>query len=86
MWRHLLLLVPLVIAGLLAFLLWTTALPLAMGLAMSTALVVYAAWRAKGLPAVIGAEGLRGRRAEAVSTSIRWPRPGNQSPRSEQSR
>lgn len=64
---HLLLLVPLVIAGLLALLPWTTALPLAMGLATSTALVVDAVGRAMRRPVVTGAPGLRGSCGEASS-------------------
>lgn len=67
MWCHLLLLAPLVIAGLFVFLPWTTALPLGALVAVPTALIAYAGWRALRQPVVTGAEALRGRRGEAVS-------------------
>jgi hypothetical protein len=70
MWCHVLL-VPLAIAGLLAFLPWTAALPRAMGLAMSTALVVYAARWAMRRPVVTGAQGLRGSCGEAGLVRLR---------------
>lgn len=66
MWCHLLLLAPLVIAGLFVFLPWTTALPLGALVAVPTALIVHAGWRAMRQPVVTGAEGLRGSRGEAL--------------------
>ena len=75
MWGHLLLVVPLVIPGLLAVPPWTTALPVAMGLAVPTALVAHAAWRVMRQPVVTGAHGLRGHRGEAVrdvNPDARW--------------
>lgn len=67
MWCHLLLLVPVIIAGLLAFLPWTTALPLAVSLGVPTALIAYAGWRAMRQPVATGREAVLGARGEAVS-------------------
>lgn len=49
------------------FLPWTTALLLGALVAVPTAFIVYAGWRALRQPVVTGAEALRGRRGEAVS-------------------
>ena len=67
MWCHLLLLAPLIIAGLFVFLPWTIALPLATFVAVPTAFIGYAGWRALRQPVATGVEALRGRRGEAVS-------------------
>lgn len=67
MWCHLLLLVPLIVAGLFLFLPWTTALPIAGLLGGGTALVVYYAWRAMRQRVVTGLEALVGDRGEAAT-------------------
>ena len=67
MWCHLLLLVPLILAGLFPFLPWTTALPIAGLLGGGTALVVYYGWRAMRQPVATGRDALLGGQGEAVS-------------------
>jgi membrane-bound serine protease (ClpP class) len=66
-WCHLLLGVPLVIAGLFYFLPWTTALPVAVILAVGTGVIAWYSARALLEPAVTGKEALVGRVGEAVS-------------------
>jgi membrane-bound serine protease (ClpP class) len=67
MWCHLLLLVPVAIAGVFWFLPWTTALPMAVVLTAGTAMVVAVAWRAMRRPVATGREAMVGRAGEAVS-------------------
>jgi membrane-bound serine protease (ClpP class) len=67
MWCHLLLLMPIAIAGLLWFLPWTTAVPMVAVLVAGTATVIAVAWRATRQPAAIGRESMIGRGGEAVS-------------------
>src|SRR5437879_11035560 len=67
MWCHLLVLVPVVLAGLFVFLPWTTALPVAVALGVGTTLVISAAWQAMRRQVAIGREAEVGRRGEAVS-------------------
>jgi membrane-bound serine protease (ClpP class) len=66
-WCHLLLLVPVIMAALFMVFPWTTALVIAAPMGVATALIAYAGWRALRRPVVIGADGLHGRRGEAVS-------------------
>ncbi|MBI2555464.1 MAG: hypothetical protein HYV92_13830 [Candidatus Rokubacteria bacterium] len=66
-WCHLLLGVPLVIAGLFLFLPWTTALPISLVLALGTAVIAYYGARALRQPAVLGKEAMIGSLGEAVS-------------------
>lgn len=67
MWCHLLLLVPLIIAGLFVFLPWTTALPIALLVGVGTAVISYYGWLALRQPVAIGRETIVGRQGEAVS-------------------
>ncbi len=67
MWCHLLLLAPVVIAGLFLVLPWTTALPIALVVAAGTVAIVYQGWRAVRQPVATGPEALLGGPAEAVS-------------------
>lgn len=67
MWCHLLLGVPLVIAGLLIFLPWTTALPMALVLGIGTAVIIYYVARTLREPIVTGKEAMIGSVGEAVS-------------------
>lgn len=66
-WCHLLLGVPLVIAGLFLFLPWTTALPIASVLAIGTAVIAYYSAQALRQPAVTGKEAMIGSPGQAVS-------------------
>jgi membrane-bound serine protease (ClpP class) len=66
-WCHLLLGVPLAIAGLFLFLPWTTALPVALTLSIGTAVIAYYSARALRQPPVTGKEALLGKAGEAVS-------------------
>ena len=66
-WCHLLLGVPLVIAGLFVFLPWTTAVPIALSLAIGTAVIGYYSARALRQPPVAGKEAMVGLAGEAVS-------------------
>lgn len=56
-----------VIVGLFLFLPWTTALPIALLLAIGTAVIGYYSAKALRQPAVTGKEAMKGRVAEAVS-------------------
>ncbi|MBI4014135.1 MAG: hypothetical protein HY359_17590 [Candidatus Rokubacteria bacterium] len=64
---HLLLVMPLVIAGLFVFLPWTAALPLAATLAVGTVAIAYPVLRAHLGPVVTGREALVGAAGQAVS-------------------
>ncbi len=64
---HLVLLVPIITAGLFLLLPWTTALPAAAALAAGTALIVYPTVRALRRPVVTGREALLGAPGQAVS-------------------
>ena len=66
-WCHLLLGVPLVIVGLFFFLPWTTALPVALVLAIGTAVIGYYSARALRQPPVTGKVAMVGQAGEAVS-------------------
>lgn len=66
-WCHVLLGVPLIIAGLFIFLPWITAVPIALVLAVGTAVIGYYAASALRQPPVTGKEALVGRVGEAVS-------------------
>lgn len=66
-WCHLLLGVPLVIAGLFLVLPWTTALPIALGLAVGTGVIAYQAARALRQRPVTGREAMVGAAGEAVN-------------------
>ncbi len=67
MWCHLLLGVPLIIAGLFLFLPWTTALPIALVLGIAAAVIGYQGARALGRPVSTGQEAMVGRVGEAAS-------------------
>lgn len=67
MWCHLLLGVPLIIAGLFLFLPWTTALPISLILATGTAMIAYYSTRALLQRPVTGKEAMIGGVGEAVS-------------------
>lgn len=67
MWCHLLLLVPLIIAGLFVFLPWTAALPISGLLAGGTALIVYYGWLAMRRRVTTGLEALVGVHGEAAT-------------------
>lgn len=66
-WCHLLLGVPLVIAGLFLFFPWTTALPVALVLAIGTAVIAYYSAQALRQPPVTGKEAMIGSLGHAVS-------------------
>lgn len=66
-WCHLLLGVPLVIAGLFLFLPWTTALPLSLLLGIGTVVITYYSARALRQPVTTGKEAMIGRWGKAVS-------------------
>lgn len=66
-WCHLLLGVPLVIAGLFLFLPWTAALPIALVLAIGTGVIVYHSARALRERPVAGKEAMVGGMGEALS-------------------
>lgn len=66
-WCHLLLGVPLVIAGLFLLLPWTTALPVALVLAVGTGVIVYYSGQALRQRPVTGKEAIVGGMGEAVS-------------------
>lgn len=66
-WCHLLLGVPLVIAGLFFFLPWTTALPIASFLAIGTAVIAYYSAQALRQPVTTGKEAMVGSVGEAVN-------------------
>ena len=66
-WCHLLLGVPVVIAGLFIFLPWTTALPIALVLGIGTAAIAYYGAQALRQPPVTGREAMVGGMGEAVS-------------------
>lgn len=66
-WCHLLLGVPLVIAGLFLFLPWTTALPIALVLAIGTAVITYYGAQALRQPATTGKEAMIGSVGQAVN-------------------
>ena len=67
MWCHVLLAMPLVIAGLFVFLPWTTALPLAATLGIATAAIALGVVQAHLRPVVTGREALVGASGQAVS-------------------
>lgn len=67
MWCHLLLGVPLVIAGLFIFLPWTTALPISLFLALGTALITYYGAQALRQPVTTGKEAMIGSVGQAVN-------------------
>lgn len=66
-WCHLLLGVPLVITGLFLFLPWSTALPIALVIAIGTGAIAYYGARALRQPMVTGKAALVGAIGEAVS-------------------
>lgn len=66
-WCHLLLGVPLLIAGLFLFLPWTTALPIALVLGFLTAVIAYQAARTIHQPVTTGQEAMIGGMGHAVS-------------------
>jgi len=66
-WCHLLLGVPLVIGALFLFLPWTTALPIALVIALGTTVIVYYGVQALRQPAVTGKEALVGGVGRVVS-------------------
>ena len=66
-WCHLLLGVPLVIAGLFVFLSWTTALPIALVLAAGTGVIAYYSAQALRQPVATGKEAMVGKMGAVVS-------------------
>ena len=67
MWCHLLLLVPVIIAGLFVFLPWTTAVPIALLLGGGTAVIAYYGSLALRQRVATGREALMGSQGEAAS-------------------